>query len=304
VVNRLKLKESRPFLTDTCTLYSGGRHNAVDHAVTAVQHGYTYESTGAPFIPADGLRGHDYEEVAFDGKRVRKAKIASAILKAEKIVFLTHFKGHLAFGFGGTLKNLGMGCASSAGKKEQHSNSKPVILPDACTACRQCALACPEQAISMTTGVAVIGYDKCVGCGQCVAVCNYNAAQVKWDSGGPEFIEKVCEYASAVERRFRGKAFYLNFAVNITPDCDCWGQNDAPIVQDAGIFGSFDPFALEKATFDAVNRSPVNPTSRHCAVLGKGPNVFQDLRPHIPSDYVFEYLRTLGHNLDYSIVKV
>ena len=304
VVDRLKLKEARAFLTDTCTLYSGGRHNAVDHSVTAIQHGYTYESTGAPFIPADGLRGHDYGEVEYCGKRVKKAKIASALLKADKLVFLTHFKGHLSVGFGGTIKNLAMGCASAAGKKDQHSNSKPVIVADSCTGCRQCLLSCPEQAIALSNGIAVIDDDKCVGCGQCVAVCNYNAASVKWDSGGLEFIEKVCEYAAAAEQKFRGKAFYLNFALNITPDCDCWGQNDTAIVQDVGILGSYDPFSLEKATFDMVNKSGVNPASQHAGKLGKSANVFHDLRPHVPSGHFFEYLKTLGYGLEYEIEKI
>lgn len=304
VVDRIRRREAKPFLTDTCTLYSGGRHNAIDHSLTAAQHGFTLSSVGAPFIPADGLRGDEYEELPFDGKHFKKVKIATGILRADKIVFVTHFKAHLMAGFGGSIKNLAMGCASAAGKKDQHSQSQPVIRSEACTACGQCVHACPARAISMRTGKAVIDYGLCIGCGQCVAVCNYHAAETKWDSGAEMFVEKVAEYAAAIHRHFKGKAFYLNFALNITPDCDCWGRNDPPLVQDCGILGSYNPLALDKATLDIVNQSPINPVSGHAHELKPGEDIFHNLRPQVPGDRLFPYARSLGLTDSYELRKI
>lgn len=292
-----------PYLTDTNTLYSGGRHNGIDHAVTAIQHGFTYASTGAPFLPADGVRGHEFEEIPTLGRRIKKAKLASGILKSERIIFLSHFKAHIGAGFGGTLKHMGMGCASISGKMEQHSDSKPEIDRQACTACGICVRACPEKAILMDKK-AEIDLSKCIGCGQCVAVCNYSAVQIQWDSDKDVFIEKIADYASAVRNHFKDRAFYVNFALNITPDCDCWGNNDLPVVHDVGIFASHSPLALEQATWDMVNRSPVNEASEYADQLRDRKDIFQALRPHISSARILDYCEELGMERRYQLKKV
>jgi uncharacterized protein len=263
VVEEVKARGARPYLTDTNTLYSGGRHNGADHIVTAIQHGFGYATVGAPFIPADGVRGLAYRELELDGKHYRTVKLANGVLEAEKIIFLSHFKGHIEAGFGGSIKNLSMGCASIAGKMEQHAAAKPEVKTDNCVGCRQCYRVCPVGAISMVNHKAVIDYDICIGCGQCVAACNYNAMKAGADTETRDFIEKVTEYAWAASSYFGSNALYINFAMNITPDCDCWPANDIPVVDDVGFFVGRNPFALDRATLDSVNASRPNTTSRY-----------------------------------------
>ncbi len=304
MVEEVKKAGGKPFLTDTNTLYSGGRHNGVDHAVTAVQHGFTYATVGAPFLAADGVRGMDYTEVEVPGRHFRKVKLASNILKADKIIFLNHFKGHIEAGFGGAIKNMAMGCASIAGKQEQHSDAQPRVKTENCIGCRQCYRACPVGAISMENKKAVINYETCIGCGQCVAACNYEAMEAAFDEENVKFLEKLAEYAYGVHTYFGPKAFYLNFANNITPDCDCWPVNDVPIVEDVGFFGSYSPLAVERATMDAVMKAKPNTTSEHAPKIHNRQNIFQEIRTEIPSDHTLDYCEELGMDGTYTLKKI
>lgn len=303
VVEEVKKRGGNPFLTDTNTLYSGGRHNGVDHSVTAVQHGFTYATVGAPFIPADGVRGLDYREVEVPGKHFERVKMAGGVVQADKVILLNHFKGHMEAGFGGAIKNLSMGCASIAGKMDQHADAKPVVDHEKCTGCRQCYWACPEGAIRMENNKAVIDYELCIGCGQCVAACNDQAMNPGSSAETRKFIEKVTEYAYGVSSFFGERAFYINFAMNITPDCDCWPANDVPVVEDVGILASDAPFALDKATMDKVNASRKMATSRHHEkITGKGANIFEDVWEGIPAGSTFDYVqKQFAVSLEYSI---
>jgi uncharacterized protein len=293
----------RPFLTDTNTLYSGGRHNAVDHLVTAEMHGFLRATTGAPFIVADGLRGLGFEELPLaGGKHVRAARIASGVSRADKLFMLSHFKGHCEMGFGGTIKNMGMGCAAAPGKLECHSGTQPLQDHDKCVACGQCVMNCPEQAISLDTGKAVIDGSACIGCGQCVAACVYGAMQVDWSEHGACLLEKVVEYAAAVYRRFSGKALYVNFAFSISPDCDCWDYNDAPVIRDIGILASRSPAALDRATLDMVIEAPR--LTEEGPFAKQGVNPFDAMRPGLSTGYLFEYARKFGMDDAYSLEKV
>ena len=302
VAEEVKKAGGNPFLTDTNTLYTGGRHNGVDHAVTAVHHGYTYATTGAPFIPADGIRGTEYTDIPVNGKQFTSVKLASGILSADKIIFLSHFKGHLEAGFGGALKNMAMGCASIAGKMEQHSNAIPLFTEENCTGCRQCVRICPSGALSMNGKKAALDKEKCIGCGQCVAACNYEALAPDWGRHQEEFIERVGEYAMGVYNHFQEKAIYCNFATNITPDCDCWPVNEPPLVEDVGIFTSTDPFALDAATLEKVNKARRNTTSRFYEETSGKEQLFRGVYPHIDDTHVFTYLKGLGLSFeDYTL---
>lgn len=262
LVKMIQQMGGKPFLTDSNTLYSGSRSNAVDHLKCATENGYNPLSVpGANVIIADGLKGTEYREVPIGGKYCPAPKIGSAIADADIVISMTHFKGHEQTGFGGTLKNLGMGSASRGGKLELHSSSKPEILVKNCRGCSICVKNCAHDAIHLNAErKAVIDYDKCVGCGQCVALCQFDGAVLKdWDTS-EVLNHKIAEYTKAV---LKGKqSFHISFIVNVSPECDCWAHNDAAFIPDLGIAASFDPIALDQACADLVIQAPIIPGSR------------------------------------------
>lgn len=255
LVDMLKGLGAKVFLTDSNTLYSGGRSNAVDHLEAAMDNGFNPISAHANVIIADGLTGTDYKEIELGGEYCKAPKIGAAIADADIIISMNHFKGHEQTGFGGALKNLGMGSASVGGKLELHSSSQPVIDQGKCIGCRICEKYCRHDAVKVVDRKARIDYSKCVGCGQCVAVCQHEGAVVKdWDSS-ETLNYKIAEYALAV---VQGKpSFHISFITNVSPNCDCWNHNDAAIIPDLGIAASFDPVALDCACADMVKAAPV-----------------------------------------------
>ena len=255
IVDLLKEYGAKVFLTDSNTLYSGGRSNAVDHLKAAMDNGFNPISAHADVIIADGLKGTDYKEIELNGEYCKAPKIGAAIADADIVISMNHFKGHEQTGFGGALKNLGMGSASVGGKLELHSSSQPVINLENCIGCRICEKYCRHAAVTVTGGKAHIDYGKCVGCGQCVAVCQHEGAVVKdWDSS-ETLNYKIAEYALAVMKD--KPSFHISFIMNVSPNCDCWNHNDAAIIPDLGIAASFDPVALDCACADLVKAAPV-----------------------------------------------
>lgn len=248
---------AKPFLTDCNTLYSGGRSNAVDHLQSAMENGFNPISAKCDVIIADGLKGTEFREIPIDNAQYCPApKIGSAIADADIIITMNHFKGHEQTGFGGAMKNLGMGCASVGGKLELHSASKPQITMENCVGCNICVKHCAHSAIHLNAErKATIDYDKCIGCGQCIALCQYDAATVDGYETSERLNYKIAEYTKAV---LKDKPhFHISFIMNVSPECDCWNHNDAAIVPDLGIAASFDPVALDQACADMVIKAPV-----------------------------------------------
>jgi uncharacterized Fe-S center protein len=260
IIKMIRERGGKPFLTDSNTLYHGKRSNAVDHLQAAMENGFNRISVDCDVIIADGLNGTDYVEMPVNGEKCKTAKIGTAIAKADIVISLNHFKGHEMTGFGGALKNIGMGSGSRGGKLEMHSESQPKIVEENCTACGVCIKNCAQHAITFNARhKAQIDYALCVGCGQCVAVCKFDAAQAIWDGNSSTVGEKIAEYAAAVcaDRPH----FHVNFIMTVSPNCDCWDMNDQAIVPDLGIAASMDPTALDRACVDLVNQAPFVQTS-------------------------------------------
>ena len=261
VVDVVKELGGKPFLTDCNTLYPGRRRNALEHLYTAAENGFNYITCGCPVIIGDGLRGTDDIEVpVHNGELVQKAKIGRAVMDADIVISLTHFKGHEATGFGGALKNLGMGCGSRAGKMDQHSSGTPRVSQSRCRGCGQCQKNCANDGIYYDeSGKAHINEDNCVGCGRCIGMCNFDAIYAMEDNAMKVLDQRIAEYAQAV---CHGRPnFHVSLAQDISPYCDCHGFNDAPMLPDIGMFASMDPVAMDQACADACLREEPLPNS-------------------------------------------
>ena len=298
VVDVVKELGGKPFLTDCNTLYPGSRKNALEHLDCANLNGFNTISTGCQILIGDGLRGTDEIEVpVVNGEYCKTAKIGRAIMDADIFISLTHFKGHEATGFGGTVKNIGMGCGSRAGKMEQHKSGKPAIDENLCRGCKRCAKECGSDAISYPNKKAVIDYDKCKGCGRCIGACSFDAVYNPNDSANELLDRKMAEYAQAVchDR----PCFHISLVLDISPNCDCHGENDAPILPDIGMFASFDPIALDQACADACLKATPIANSQLGENLAKPGwvchhNHFKDSNPNVEWEATLDQGEKIG----------
>lgn len=271
VADKVKELGGMPFLTDCNTLYVGRRKNALDHLDAAQENGFSPYTTGCQIIIGDGLKGTDETLVPIDGEYVKEAKIGTAVMDADIFISLNHFKGHEGTGFGGALKNIGMGCGSRAGKMEMHNAGKPHVVTEECIGCGSCKKDCAHDAITIENKKASIDHDKCVGCGRCLGRCPVDAIEGSGDGSNDELNYKIAEYSLAVLKD--RPHFHISLVIDISPCCDCHSENDMPIAPDVGMFASFDPVALDVACADAVNAQPVMPGS------------VMDDREHIHNDH-------------------
>ena len=270
VADTVKSLGGKPFLTDCNTLYPGSRKNALEHLYCAWENGFTPHSAGCPVIIGDGLKGTDDIAVPVKGgEYVKEAKIGHAVMDADIFISLTHFKGHEMTGFGGTIKNIGMGCGSRAGKKDQHCNGKPIIDPEKCRGCKRCLKECANDGLHFdeATGKMTLNADNCVGCGRCIGACNFDAIDFAQDAAVKELNCRMAEYTKAV---VDGRPnFHISVVCDISPTCDCHSGNDVPILPDIGIFASFDPLALDQACVDACLRQDPMPNTQLTEEMAK-----------------------------------
>jgi uncharacterized Fe-S center protein len=273
-----------PFLTDTNTLYRGHRSNAVDHAMQAAEHGFTFEVVHAPVIIADGLHGADQVTVPITGgRRFKEVRIASALHQAPSAVVLTHVKGHLAMGFGGSIKNVGMGCAARAGKLAQHQGGHPKFDEKKCKSCGTCVRWCPTDALALRGKLERVALDpeKCIGCGECLALCPFDAIGFDWSVLAPELTEKVCEHVLGFLANKAGRVGYLNFITHVTKNCDCMGNRQKAERPNIGIVASTDIVAADKAAADLTKER-------------YGEDVWAQWWPESEYERQFEYGEKLG----------
>jgi uncharacterized Fe-S center protein len=304
VVDKIKACGALPFLTDTNTLYLGTRSNAVEHIGTAILHGFDYAVAGAPVIIADGLTGKNIRRVEIKKKHFREVSIAGDIAAADSLIVLSHFKGHIASGFGGAIKNLGMGCAPPAGKRAQH-NARPFMIPKKCTGCAACMNVCPGNAITVKKKKSVINHELCIGCFECMHACPEHAIDINWGAEMPQFMERLVEHAYGAVQGKEQKAGFMNFLIRITPDCDCYPFSDAPIVPDIGILASKDPVAIDAASFDLVNQQQGFMDSLLSSHHHNGGDKFKGVHPQTDGYLQIQYAEEVGlGNCSYDLIKI
>ncbi len=294
IVEQVKALKAIPFLTDANTLYAGSRSDAPTHLETAIHNGFAYSVVGAPLVIADGLRGKTEVAIAVDQQRFEKVYIASEIARADAIISVAHFKLHELSGFGGAIKNMGMGCASRRGKLAQHSSVSPKVKAKRCIGCGDCVAHCAYGAPYLEDDKAVIDPEKCIGCGECILVCPTGAVQIQWDQSVPVFLENMVEYTLGVIKGKEEKTLYVNFITDVSPACDCVPYNDAPLVRNIGLLASRDPVAIDQACVDLMNREQALPGSCLKENRGAGEDKIRGVYPHIDWEIQLDYAQELG----------
>jgi uncharacterized protein len=294
IVEMVKQAGGMPFVTDANTLYAGTRSDAPNHLTTAIANGFAYAVVQAPIIIADGLRGKNETAVPIHQKRFESVHIGTDIVEADALVSVAHFKGHELSGFGGTIKNLGMGCASRKGKLAQHSGLSPKISAEQCIGCGECLEHCAQHAISLPDEKAQIDSDACVGCGECILICPNAAIEVQWSQSIPVFLENMVEYTLGVLTGKSQKALFINFITDVSPACDCYPANDAPIVKNIGVLASTDPVAIDQASVDLVNAEPALAGTRLRTNTAPGEDKFRGIYPKVDWQLQLDYAQALG----------
>ena len=328
VVNAIKAKGGIPTLIETqglgnnienigiCEDYSicvGHRKIAEDHKKIAELHGYSEAVIGAPLQFIDGVNGVDRKVVEIKGIHFKEVSVAKNLFKFDKLVVISHFKGHPQAGFGGALKQLGVGCVAKRNKHLVHFDGTFTVNLKKCdlSLCKQeCISSCPVDAIKIEGEHAVIDASVCYGCFRCMQKCpikrTLRAPKMR---NLPDFVERFIDNAMAVLSFGSEKIRYLNFAFDIPAMCDCVPNAGVPVVPDLGIFGSSDPVAIDKACVDAETNAPglpfLNKEGEWTQPLEKGVEKFKTLMPAVDPHNVFEAaMRNKLGSIDYELIKI
>jgi uncharacterized Fe-S center protein len=268
IVSLAKGYNANPILVETSTLYRGARQNRASHIKLAGKHGFGKEFIGAPIEIIDGERGEAFFEVKTNFQNVRNAKVAKGLSQFDGLINLAHFKGHFVVGFGGVIKNIAMGLAAKGGKLEMHSQTKPSVKKGKCSKCESCLAVCPADAITILEKSALIG-KSCIGCASCVEVCPEGAIRINWNESSKATQRKMAEYAWAILKNRH--CLHFNFALKITPNCDCMNITEKPMMDDIGAFISNDPVACDMAVWE-LTKNKIN-------------KLYPELHPEVLLDY-------------------
>ena len=290
IVSSIKAGSSRPFLFDTSVIYKGKRQNAVDHLTLAHTKGFGHSKVGAPFVIADGVFGSDGKEFTTGAGDINRIKIPSFIGMLDSLVVLSHATGHIVSRYAAAIKNVAMGISCRPTKQVQHSSLKPSVVRAQCTACGCCIVICPVNAISYVKEKADIDQGLCIGCGECICACKFDAMHINWGEDPHIFCRRMAETANFILSKFKNK-FFVNFALDITKECDCISTADEPMVsENVGILASTDPVALDRATMDLISRRKKGDYFSHKAEI---------------YEKMFEYAAKIGlGSLEYNLVEV
>jgi uncharacterized Fe-S center protein len=295
VIDYIKLKGASPFLTDANTLYKGRRGTGQDHRKVAEEHGFGESELGAPIIIADGDDSSYVHEERINLKHFEKIKYGKAVLDADSLVVVSHVKGHMLCGFGGAIKNLGMGFGSRAAKQMMHADVKPHLSSTAkCTSCGTCISVCPADAVTMEGDYPKFDLEKCEGCAECIAFCPEGALRIQWDGSPISVMEKIAETAFAVVKQKRPNIMYYNFLTDVTPDCDCMTWSETPLVPDIGVLASYDPVAIDAASLHLIKMIEGRRDSKLNRGFEIGTDKFVALRPDIDGSKILDYGEEIG----------
>ncbi len=290
VVGWLREKKTRPFLFDTSVIYHGQRQNAVDHMNLAQGKGFGHNRVGAPFIVADGVLGQDGREYYIGSPEIRQIKVPSFIGMLDSLLVLSHPTGHVVTQYAGALKNVAMGMVCRPTKQVQHSSLKPSVIARKCTACGCCERICPAGAVSFKGEKAFIDKERCLGCGECLCACKFGAIFINWEEEPLVLCRRMVQVAKFILSRFKN-VFFINFAFDVTRDCDCISdKDDVMVAGDIGILASRDIVSVDKATLDLIS------AHRKAALPGK--------RRELASQ-AFEFAAENGlGNLEYNLIEL
>jgi len=278
IVRWLKGKKTHPYIFDTTVLYSGGRRTGADSLETARKNGYHEENLGCPVVIADGMDGRKVVDLRTDYKHFQSIQVADVFDDTDGFVIFSHFKGHLASGFGGAIKNLSMGFASRAQKQRMHADVRPILDPELCNRCGVCVDICPTGAAAIEEDAfPTYDLDLCIGCAQCIGLCPQIALEIIWETDMNVFQEKLVETAAAVWEKIAERAILVNAILNVTADCDCLPGKNPRIAPDAGYVGGYHPVEVDAGCLNIVGR-----------------DVFLKTHPGIPWQRQFSYTGELG----------
>lgn len=240
IVHKIREAGGKPFLTDSNTYYMVQRHNAYDHMQTALMNGFNL----APFIVADGLKSENYRILKTKGI-LDQIEVAGVIAEADAMIVISHNKGHELSGFGGAIKNLGMGCTAQLGKLRQHRTVGLEIDESKCIGCGKCKEACAMQLPAIVEGKARITSHLCMRCPMCSEACPMEAITLTHKG---DLCRALASATYGVLSTFQqGKVSYVSFAKDITQYCDCLPNPGEITMKDIGIFASDSALSIDAA---------------------------------------------------------
>jgi len=253
----------------------GGKPFVCDQEVDDAQaRGYTQEFLGCPVVAVCGVLGKYYYAKDVDYKGFHNVDVAGLIHDADFMIDLSHIKGHGACGYGGACKNIAMGCVTDRTRSQIHGLEGGLLWDEGkCTHCNQCIEGCNHKANKfLDDGTYHVFYHHCTFCQHCVKVCPTGAV-VMDDNRYDDFQAGMALCTKRVLECFEpNSVYYINFLMDITALCDCWGMSTPALVPDIGILAGEDIVAIERASLDMIKTEDLLPNGipQGTELSGKG----------------------------------